>query len=195
MNSNKVPRLSVESQRGGAATYGKRTLDEVESTPPKASKNDNEQADEAIRPDEYGGGSNPLFQANIDKMGRPKNWKKRQVIDQKFTFSLEQLREAKPDEDLGVEPVHALAVGMDNMMDDMNIDPTKYELAFQIGSKEHFKETGLTGETWHIPADDYYQRSERTQSMLDHIANVLNSGEFISSDRGFTASMTLIRRD
>ena len=113
-----------------------------------------------------------MFQANIDKMGRPKNWKKRKVIDQKFTFSLEQLREAKPDEDLGVEAVHALAVGMDNMMDDMNIDPTKYELAFQIGSKEHFKETGLTGETWHIPADDYYQRSERTQSMLNHIANV-----------------------
>lgn len=43
-------------------------------------------------------------------------------------------------EDLGVEAVHALAVGMDSMMDDMNIDPTKYELAFQIGSKEHFKE-------------------------------------------------------
>lgn len=108
---------------------------------------------------------------------------------------MEQLREAKPDEGLGVEAVHALMVGMDYMMDDMNIDPTKYELAFQIGSKEHFKETGLTGETWHIPADDYYQRSERTQAMLSHIANVLNLGEFISSDRGFTASMTLIRRD
>ena len=34
-----------------------------------------------------------------------------------------------------------------------------------------------------------------TQAMLGHIANVLNSGEFISSDRGFSASMTLIRRD
>ena len=81
------------------------------------------------------------------------------------------------------------------MMNGMNIDPSKYDLAFQIGSKEHFKETGLTGETWHIPADDYFQRLERTQSMLRHIANVLNSGEFILSDRGFTTSMTLIRRD
>ena len=34
-----------------------------------------------------------------------------------------------------------------------------------------------------------------TQAMLGHIANVLNSGEFISSDRSFSASMTLIRRD
>lgn len=31
--------------------------------------------------------------------------------------------------------------------------------------------------------------------MLNYMANVLNSGEFISSDRGFTASMTLILRD
>lgn len=145
--------------------------------------------------DEYGGSSDPLFQTNIDKMGRPKNWKKGKVIDQKCTFSLEQRREAKPNEQLGVEAVFALANGMDNMLHDMNIDPSKYELAFQIGSKEHFKETGLTGETWHIPADDYYQRLQRTQSMLNHIANVLNSGEFISSDRGFPASMTLIRRD
>ena len=136
-----------------------------------------------------------MFQANIEKMGRPKNWKKGKVFDQKFTFNLEQLREAKPDKDLGVGAVHALTVGMDNMMNGMNIDPSKYNLAFQIGSKEHFNETGLTRETWHIPADDYFQRLERTQSMLRHIANVLNSGEFISSDRGFTTSMTLIRRD
>lgn len=88
-----------------------------------------------------------MFQANIEKMGRPKNWKKGKVFDQKFTFNLEQLREAKPDKDLGVGAVHALTVGMDNMMNGMNIDPSKYNLAFQIGSKEHFKETGLTRET------------------------------------------------
>ena len=82
--------------------------------------------------------SDPLFQANIDEMGKPKNWKKGKVIDQKFTFTLEQCREATPDEDLGVEAVHALVVSMDNLMDDINIDKSKYDLAFQIGSKEHF---------------------------------------------------------
>lgn len=61
-----------------------------------------------------------------------------------------------------MEAVHALVGGMDNMMDGMNIDKTKYELAIQIGSKEHFKDTGVTGETWHVPADDYYQQAERT---------------------------------
>ena len=108
---------------------------------------------------------------------------------------MDQRREAKLGEDLGVEAVHALVTGMDNLMDDINIDKSKYDLAFQIGSKKHFKETGLTGETWHAPADDYYRRAERTQAMLGHIAYVLNSGEFISSDRGFSASMTLMRRE
>ena len=62
----------------------------------------------------------------------PKNWKKGKVVNQKFTFNLEQLREANPDEDLGVGAVHALTVGMDNMMNDMNIDPSKYDLGFLL---------------------------------------------------------------
>ena len=94
-----------------------------------------------------------------------------------------------------MEAIHALPIGMDNLMEDMAIDPTKYDLALQIGSKEHFKESSNTGEACHIPADDYFNRLQMTQAMLGHIANVLNSGEFISSDRGFSASMTLIRRD
>ena len=56
-----------------------------------------------------------------------------------------------------MEVVYALVVGMHNLMDDINIDKSNNDLAFQIGSKEHFKEAGLTGETWQIPADDYYQ--------------------------------------
>lgn len=125
LNADKVPRLSVESQKGGAVTSGKRTLDEVESTPAKASKNDSEQVDDVHDSDEYGGCPNPLFKANIEKMGTPKNWKKGKVVNQKFTFSLEQLRQEKSNEDLGVGAVHVLLVGMDNMIDDMNIDKTK----------------------------------------------------------------------
>ena len=104
--------MSVENQTGGAATYGKRTLDETESTPAKASKKGNDQEDKVDRFDEYV--SNPLFQANIDKMGRPKH-------------CLEQLREAKPDEDLGVEAVLALALGMDDVIDNMKIDQKNYD--------------------------------------------------------------------
>ena len=191
LHANKVPRLSVEEQTGGAVTTRgtKRSADD-DIPDVKVTKMDS-QGNEA----KTDGGTGPLFQANIAKMGTPKKWKKGKVIDQKFTFTLDYLRDPKPDEDLGVEAVYALTEGMDAMMEDMEIDLKNYDLALQIGSKEHFKESSNTGETWHIPADDYFHRLQMTQSMLGHIARVLNSGEFISSDRGFSASMTLIRRD
>ena len=194
LHANKVTRLSVEHQSGGAVTTrGMKRVSEETNPDVKVAKKDQEI--EAEKYDTTDDGTDPLFQANIAKMGTPKKWKKGKVIDQKFTFTVDYLRDPKPEEDLVVEAIHALTIGMDNLMDDMEIDPTKYDLALQIGSKEHFKESSNTGETWHIPADDYFNRLQLTQAMLGHIANVLNSGEFISSDRGFSASMTLIRRD
>ena len=86
------------------------------------------------------GGTGPLFQANIAKTGTPKKWKKGKVIDQKFTFTLDYLRDPKPDEDLGVEAVYAFTEGMDAMME---IDLKNYDLALQIGSKEHFKSPAI----------------------------------------------------
>ena len=195
LHANKVPRLGNEEQTGGAVTRGmKRSRDNEKTNPDvKRVKNDLEESEGSRSKDvDF---EKPLFQANIAKMGTPKKWKKGKVIDQKFTFTLDYMRDPKTEEDLGVEAVHALTIGMDHLMEDMEIDPTKYDLALQIGSKEHFKESSNTGETWHIPADDYFNRLQMTQAMLGHIANVLNSGEFISSDRGFSASMTLIRRD
>ena len=189
LHANKVPRLSDEQQTGGAvSTRGTKRVADDDSPDVKVAKMDPQSSDAKA---DY---EKPLFQANIAKMGTPKKWKKGKVIDQKFTFTLDYLRDPKPEEDLGVEAVHALTTGMDNLMDDMDIDPSQYELALQIGSKEHFKESSNTGETWHIPADDYFNRLQMTQAVLGHIANVLNSGEFISSDRGFSVSMTLIRR-
>ena len=190
LSSGKIPRLDVEEQTGGAvSTRGTKRSAEDSNHDVKMAKREPESS-ETKTDDEK-----PLFQANIAKMGTPKKWKKGKVIDQKFTFTLDYVRDPKPDEDLGVEAVYALTEGMDAMMEDMAIDTKEYDLALQIGSKEHFKESSNTGETWHIPADDYFYRLQMTQSMLGHIARVLNSGEFISSDRGFSASMTLIRRD
>ena len=197
LHTDKVPRLALDDdQTGGAATTRgtKRANDDDDISTGKVHKplvdysdssEDEEEEDQEV----------PLFKANIIKMGAPKKWKKDKVIDQKFTFTLDQLREPEPEEDLGVAAVQALTEGMDSVIRDMNVDPSKYDLALQIGSKEHFKDASATGETWHIPADNYVKRIQMTQALLAHMANVLNSGEFISSDRGFSASMALIRRD
>ena len=193
LHSNKVPRLVVDDDQSGGATRGTKRMvdnDDIPKGKQRLVDYSDTSADEEEEDEEV-----PLFQTNIVKMGPAKKWKKDKVIDQKFTFTLEQLREPEPEEDLGVAAVQALTEGMDSVIDDMKVDPKKYDLALQIGSREHFKESGASGETWHIPAHNYVKRVQLTQTLLRHVANVLNSGEFISSDRGFSASMTLIRRD
>ena len=202
LHSNKVPRFTIDEddddQTGGAVTTRgtKRRVDEDDDLPPEklsrslVTYSDSSDEDEIEEERDV-----PLFKANIAKMGVPKKWKKDKVIDQKLTFTLDQLREPKAEEDLGVAAVHAITEGIDGVIQDMEVDPSKFDLALQIGSKEHRKESGATGETWHVPADNYYKRLGMTQTLLRHMASVLNSGEFISSDRGFSASMTLIKRD
>ena len=197
LHSGKVPRLTVDDDQTGGATRGtKRTTEDDNDGPRgKASRSLVDYSDTSEDEDDDETGEVSLFKTNIVKMGAPKKWKKDRVIDQKLTFTLDQVREPEPEEDLGVAAVQAITDGIDGVIQDMNVDPSKYDLALQIGSKEHRKESGTTGETWHIPADNYVKRLLMTQTLLRHMANVLNSGEFISSDRGFSASMTLIRRD
>ena len=106
LNSNKVPRLDIDGQTGGAVTTcGMKRVSEETNPDVKVAKNDQEV--EAEKYDTTDDGTDPLFQGNIAKMGKPKSWKKGKVIDQKFTFTLDYLRDPKPDEDLGVEAVHA----------------------------------------------------------------------------------------
>ena len=171
LNSGKIPRLDVEEQTGGAVSARGTKRSAEDSNPDVKMAKREPESSETKTDDEK-----PLFQANIAKIGTPEKWKKGKVIDQKFTFTLDYVRDPKPDEDLGVEAVYALTEGMDAMMEDMAIDTKEYDLALQIGSKEHFKESSNTSETWHIPADDYFYRLQMTQSMLGHIARVLNSG-------------------
>ena len=65
-------------------------------------------------------------------------------------------------------------------------------MTLQIGSREHRKE-GLTGETWKVPVSDFTKRALHTQSVLAKLSNVLNSGQFITNDIGFSASVLFTR--
>ena len=65
-------------------------------------------------------------------------------------------------------------------------------MTLQIGSREHRKE-GLTGETWKVPVGDFTERALYTQAMLENLSNVLNSGQFITNDVEFSASILFTR--
>ena len=176
LHADKVPCLTIENQTGGAvSTRGmKHETTEEESKPDvKASKP--EEADSVpTTSDEYGGGPNPLFVADVKKLGPAKRWKKDAVVNQKFILSLDQTRGPKDGEDLNIGATHAIAVATDNLIEDLKI-PEDYWMTLQIGSREHRKEV-LTGETWKVPVSDFTKRALYTQSVLAKLSNVLNSG-------------------
>ena len=150
----------------------------------------NNQEDEAEKYD-TSDDEKSLFQANIVKLGPAKRWKQNAVVNQKFIMTLDQQRPPKESEDLNIAATHAIAHTTDKLIEELNIPPD-YWMTLQIGSKEHHKE-GLTGETWKVGVDDFTKRAAMTQRVLQKLSHVLNSGEFITNDVGFSASVLFSR--
>ena len=193
LHADKVPRLSVESHTGGAVSIRgmKREVYQGDhKSEVKVSKP--EDADQSLNTrDEYGGGSNPLYVADVKKLGPAKRWKKDAVVNQKFILWLDQKRGPKDGEDLNIGATHVIAVATVNLIEDLKI-PEDYWMTLQIGSIEHRKD-GLTGETWKVPVGNFTKRALYTQSVLVKLSKVLNSGQFITNDIGFSASVLFTR--
>ena len=85
-------------------------------------------------------------------------------MNQKFILTLDQKRRQKEDEDLNIGATHAIAVAIDNLVEELKI-PDDYWMTLQIGSREHRKEE-LTGETWKVPAGDFTGRAAYAQALL-----------------------------
>ena len=123
LHADKVPGLSDEHQTGGAVTTPgiKREVDEEESKQEvKMAKPDVTETTKDTN-DEYGGGPNPLFVADVKKLGPAKRWKQNAVVNQKFILTLGQQRGPKEGEDLNIGATHALAVATDNLIEDLKI--------------------------------------------------------------------------
>ena len=51
----------------------------------------------------------------------------------------------------------------------------------------------INDETWKVPVSNFTERAAMTQTLLNHLSHVLNSGEFITRDTGFSASLLFMR--
>ena len=132
-----------------------------------------------------------MFVADFKKTGPAKRWRKNALVNQKFILTLDQQRGAKEEKDLHVGATHAIAVGIDKLVEDLKI-PEDYWMTLQVGSRENRRE-GLTGETWKVPVGDFVGRAAYAQALLQKLSNVLNSGKFITNDVGFSASVLFSR--
>ena len=189
LHATKVPRLSVEEQVGGAvSTRGAKRPTEESNSDVKELKREVKQQEEN---EKYNEESTPLFVANVTKLGPAKKWKQNVVVNQKFMMTLDQQRSPKELEDLNIAATHAIAEATDKLIEELKI-PEDYWMSLQIGSKEHQK-GGLTGETWRVDVGDFTKRAAMTQAVLQNLSQVLNSGEFITNDVGFSASVLFSR--
>ena len=107
--ADKIPRLSVERQTGGAVTTRgmKREVDEESKQEMKMTKPEVSETTKDTN-DEYGGGPNLLFVADVKKLGPAKRWKKDAVVNQKFILSLDQKGGPKEGEDLNIGATHTI---------------------------------------------------------------------------------------
>ena len=197
--TSKKPRLHEDQQTGGAVSSRgtKREVNHEQKQESKISKQDDSEQDDSDSSEEETSESdhnnpNPVFVVNVKKLGPAKRWKKDVVINQKFIMTLDQQRPPSPLEDINIEATYAIAVAMDGLIKELKI-PMDYWMTLQIGSREHRKEEGLTGETWKIPVADFAKRAEMAEALMNKIALVLNSGEFITRDVGFSASVLFSR--
>ena len=159
LHADKLPRLSLEHQTGGAvSTRGIKRENTEEESKHDVKESTPEEADSTpTTSDEYGGGPDPLFVADVKTLAPAKRWKKDAVVNQKFILSLDPKRGPKDGEDLNIGATHAIAVATDNLIEDLKI-PEDYWITLQIGSREHRKD-GLTGETWKVPVGDFTKRA------------------------------------
>lgn len=194
LHAEKLPRLSDDHQTGGVVmtcgTKRKATEEEESQQDVKMTKPEVSETIEDTN-DEYGGEPNPLFVADVKKLGPAKQRKQNAVANQKYILTLDHKRGPKEGEDLNIGATHAIVVATDNLIEDLKI-PEDYWMTPQIGSREDRKE-GLTGKTWKVPVGDFTQRALYTQSVLAKLSNVLNSGQFITNDIGFSASVLFSR--
>ena len=141
LNFGKVPRLGNEEQTGGAVTTRGMTRETDEGdhkSGVKVTKGKKHGADQGDNKsdvkvskeevanksehstDTYGGGPDPLYVAEFEKLGPAKRWKKNTVVNQKFIL-IDQKRELKEKEDLNIGATHAIAVGIDKLVEDLKI--------------------------------------------------------------------------
>lgn len=194
LHADKIPRLTVgdDDQTGGTVRGTKRVADDDDDKPQKkTSRSLVDYSDTSDDEEIESENEQPLFVATVKKLGPAKRWKKNVVINQKFNMTLDQQRPPQPNEDLNIGATHAIAVAADQLIDELNI-PENYLMTLQIGSKEHQRE-GLSGETWKVPVGNFTERAAMTQTLLNHLSHVLNSGEFITRDTGFSASLLFMR--
>ena len=138
------------------------------------------------RTEQLGGALGPLFTFRMEPIGRRRRW--RDTVDHaQFHAHLEQAREARRGDDLGVQLMEALYTAIRGQIAE---DARPHDLLhFAIhahGFTHAFRSTN-------IPVEDFRNRGRYLDELLDTLAGKLNSKEEFHPDRGLQIDVVLVR--
>ena len=137
------------------------------------------------RSEQFGGALGPLFRFRMEPAGRRRRW--RDVVDHaQFHAVLEQGREARTSDNLGVHLMEALYSAIRRQMEDARPQDLLHFAIQAHGFTHAFRSSN-------IRVGDFLRRDAYTDELLDTLAGKLNSNEDFHPDRGLQIDVVLIR--
>ena len=138
--------------------------------------------------DQQGGAvpGGPLFRFQFTPIGQRRRWRN-VVRGQSFNAILEQLRDARPSDNVGEALTDALRVAIQRELQTMNARPH---------DRVNFSMTahGFTQafQSVNFQVREFLERSLRLDTLLQSLADKLNSNEDFNPDRGFEVMLSVI---
>ena len=138
------------------------------------------------RSEQVGGALGPLFRFNMVPAGRRRRW--RDTVDHtQFHAVLEQQREARPSDDLGVHLMEALYTAIRGQIAADARPHDQMHFSIQAHGFTHaFRSVNLQ-------VQDFLDRDQYVEELLDTLAGKLNSNEEFHPDQGLQVDMVLVR--
>ena len=138
------------------------------------------------RAEQLGGALGPLFTFRLESAGRRRRW--RDVVDHaQFHAILEQAREARPGDNLGVQLMEALYSAIRGQIaEDARPQDLLHFAIHAHGFTHAFRSTN-------IQVGDFLRRDTYLEELLDTLAGKLNCNEEFHPDRGLQVDVVLVR--
>lgn len=133
-----------------------------------------------------GGATGPLFQFTMQPFGKRRTW--RNVVERaQFHAQLRQLREPVAADNIGLALTEALYQSVET------------ELLKQNRPPHHFLNMAVTAngfnhayQSVNFTEQEFLQRTQRLDEMLQKLAGKLNSNETFNHDRGFQVDVVMV---
>ena len=138
------------------------------------------------RTEQLGGALGPLFTFRLETAGRRRRW--RNVLDHsQFHAVLEQQREARTSDNLGVQLMEALYTAIRGQLASDARPHDQIHLAIHAHGFQHAFRSA------NIRVEDFLDRDRYVDELLDTLAGKLNSNEEFHPDRGLQVDMVHVR--